>query len=167
MKQGTGGAVILDRDGVVNRERGEHTWCLDDFEVLPDVPEVMRDLHAAGTPVAIITNQSGIGLGLYTRTDVENVHAYLHDRFTEAGSPMPLLLYCPHHPNHGKCLCRKPGHLLVERALALLGVRASSSVFIGDRDRDIEAAEAAGVRGVLVPANTPLRPVLQHLKRLP
>ncbi|MEO8066628.1 MAG: HAD-IIIA family hydrolase [Flavobacteriales bacterium] len=160
-------AVLLDRDGVVNRERGEHTWRVEDFEVLPDVAAVLKELDKSGIPVAIITNQSGIGLGLHTEADLEKVHGYLHDRLTNAGAPMPLILHCPHHPNNGKCLCRKPGHLLVQRALALLNAVAEGSVFIGDRQRDMDAAIAAGVLGVLVPANAPLRPVMQKLERLP
>ena len=159
-------AVLLDRDGVVNRERGEHTWRVEDFELLPDVVEVLRDLDRSGTPVAIITNQSGIGLGLHSGAELEKVHGYIHDRLAQVGAPMPLILHCPHHPDNGKCLCRKPGHLLVERALALLGAAAGASVFIGDRQRDVDAATVAGVQGVLVQANMPLRPVLQRLKRL-
>lgn len=160
-------AVLLDRDGVVNRERGEHTWRIEDFEILPDVATVLRELDKSGILVAIITNQSGIGLGLYTEADLDKVHGYLHDHLANAGAPMPLILHCPHHPNNGKCLCRKPGHLLVQRALALLGALAEGSVFIGDRQRDVDAAMAAGVPGVLVPANAPLRAVLQQLERLP
>ena len=160
-------AVLLDRDGVINRERGEHTWRVEDLELLPDVALVLRDLDRSGTPVAIISNQSGIGRGLHTVSDVEKLHAYLHLLLAEAGAPPPLVLYCPHHPGHGKCLCRKPGHLLVQRALALLGAVAQGSVFIGDRQRDVDAATTAGVRGVLVTANAPLRHVLQQLERLP
>lgn len=155
-------AVLLDRDGVVNRERGEHTWRLEDFELLPDVVEALRLLHARGTPVAIITNQSGIGLGLYGEAEVEKLHGYLHDRLAEAGVPTPLILHCPHHPTNGKCLCRKPGHLLVQRAMALLGADHKGTIFIGDRERDVQAAEAAGAKGLLVEANTALVPVLQR-----
>lgn len=160
------GAVLLDRDGVVNRERGEHTWRPEDFEILPDVVEAFRRLHGQGIPVAIITNQSGIGLGLYGQAEVEKLHGYLHDRLAEAGVPAPLILHCPHHPTNGKCLCRKPGHLLVQRALALLNAVAEETVFIGDRERDVHAAAAAGAQGALVEANSALLPVLQRLKIL-
>lgn len=160
------GAVLLDRDGVVNRERGEHTWRLEDFELLPDVVEALQRLNAQGTPVAIITNQSGIGLGLYGEAEVDKLHAYLHDRLAQAGVPTPLILHCPHHPTNGKCLCRKPAHLLVQRAMALLGADPSTTVFIGDRDRDVQAAEAAGVKGLLVEANSALLPVLRRAELL-
>lgn len=158
------GAVLLDRDGVVNRERGEHTWRLEDFEILADVVDALRLLHARGIPVAIITNQSGIGLGLYGEGDVEKLHGYLHDRLAEAGVPTPLIFHCPHHPTNGKCLCRKPGHLLVERAMALLGADPALTLFIGDRERDVQAAVGAGAKGLLVEANSALVPVLRRAK---
>ena len=62
--------LYLDRDGVINRERGAHTTCLEDFEVLPDVPEAIALANAAGWTVIVITNQSGIQLGLYDEAEV-------------------------------------------------------------------------------------------------
>ncbi|MBL0127600.1 MAG: HAD family hydrolase [Flavobacteriales bacterium] len=155
-------AIFLDRDGVINRERGEHTWRLEDFEVLPDVPRALLEARNAGYALIVITNQSGIGLGLYDHVDVKALHARLETVLTEAGVHLTDILYCPHHPSGGKCLCRKPGSLLVEKALAKHGIDPSRSVFIGDRDRDIEAAAAVGIRGRLVVANSPLFPLVQE-----
>lgn len=155
-------AVFLDRDGVINRERGEHTWRMEDFEVLPGVPEAIAALQASGRAVVVITNQSGIGLGLYTAADVERLHARLVEVLAAAGTRVDDILYCPHHPTQGRCLCRKPGSLLVERALARHHLDPARSVMIGDRERDVQAAEAAGVRGILVPSNTPLLPLLHR-----
>ena len=78
-------AVFLDRDGVLNRERGEHTWRLEDFEVLESVPETLAKLQEAGWLLIVVSNQSGIGLGLYGHAQVEVLHAYLHDRLAEKG----------------------------------------------------------------------------------
>jgi D-glycero-D-manno-heptose 1,7-bisphosphate phosphatase len=78
------------------------------------------------------------------------------------GVDLADILYCPHHPSKGRCLCRKPGSLLLERAIARHDIDAASSCMIGDRDRDVEAAEGAGVRGILVPHNTPLLPVVEQ-----
>jgi D-glycero-D-manno-heptose 1,7-bisphosphate phosphatase len=153
-------ALFLDRDGVVNRERGEHTWRMEDFEVLPDVPEALRVAQDAGWATVVITNQSGIGLGLYGHADVAKVHGYLHDMLAAQGVRLTDILYCPHHPQGGRCLCRKPGSLLLEKAIARHGLRASGSVMIGDRERDVQAAEAVGVRGILVAPNTPLLPLV-------
>lgn len=155
-------AVFLDRDGVINRERGEHTWRVEEFEVLPGVPEAVRTLRAAGYEVIVITNQSGIGLGLHDHAAVEKVHRYLHDMLASQAAHLSAIYYCPHHPTSGRCLCRKPGGLLLERAIARHGIDASRSVMIGDRQRDMDAAASVGVRGILVEANAPLLPVVMN-----
>ena len=159
-------AAFLDRDGVLNRERGEHTWRMEDFEVLPGVPDALKELQAAGYLLVVITNQSGIGLGLYGHAEVERLHGYLRHMLKEQGVELADILYCPHHPSVGKCLCRKPGSLLLERAMARHHISATGSFMIGDRERDMEAAEAVGVKGILVQANAPLAPLVsEHLRR--
>ena len=154
-------AIFLDRDGVVVQERGEHTWRLEDFHILPTVPDALKAIRAAGMFSVLITNQSGIGLGLYGHADVERLHAYLHAHLAQQGAAIDAVYYCPHHPQQGRCLCRKPGSLLLERAIARYGIDPSSSAMIGDRDRDVQAAEAVNVSGILVEANAPLMDVLK------
>ena len=159
-------AVFLDRDGVINRERGEHTWKIDEMEVLPGVPEALKALRERGWLLVVITNQSGIGLGLYDHADVRRAHRYLHDRLAASGAAPDAVYYCPHHPSQGRCLCRKPAGLLLERAIARFRIDPARSVMIGDRDRDVQAAATVGVSGVLVTANAPLMPVLHQLALL-
>lgn len=159
-------AIFLDRDGVINRERGMHTWRLEDFEVLPDVAPALRQLQDAGWLLVVITNQSGIGRGLYGHADVERLHGYLHAMLGEQGIYLTDILYCPHHPDAGRCLCRKPGSLLLEKACARHGIDPALSLMIGDRERDVEAARGAGARGVLVPSNGSLTEVVnEHVLR--
>jgi len=110
----------------------------------------------------VITNQSGIGLGMYGHAEVATLHGYLHAMLLEQGVQLTAVYYCPHHPTLGKCLCRKPGGLLLERAIARYGIDAGASVMIGDRERDMEAAAAVGVRGIRVEANTLLLPVVMN-----
>lgn len=155
-------AVFLDRDGVINRERGEYTWRLEDFEILPGVVEGLKTLQDKGYLLIVITNQAGIAKGLYAHADVDNAHGKLKDELNKAGVELTEIYYCPHHTDYGKCLCRKPGSLLVEKAIARFGVDAANSVFIGDKPRDIEAAENAGVKGVLVEANTNFVEILKQ-----
>ena len=154
-------ALFLDRDGVINRERGKHTWRLEEFEVLPDVAEAVLAAHAAGLLVIAVTNQSGIALGLYGHADVERLHAYLHRQLALRGAHLDAVYYCPHHPDRGRCLCRKPGGLLFERAIARFGIDPARSLMVGDRQRDVDAANSVGIRGVLVEADSPLMPLLK------
>ncbi|MFN3876417.1 MAG: HAD-IIIA family hydrolase, partial [Flavobacteriales bacterium] len=102
-------ALFLDRDGVLNRERGEHTWRRADFEVLPGVPEALAWARDRGHALIVISNQSGIGLGLHGHGEVEALHAVLREAVAAAGARIDDILYCPHHPSRGRCLCRKPG----------------------------------------------------------
>ncbi|MBK8338809.1 MAG: HAD family hydrolase [Flavobacteriales bacterium] len=153
-------AVFLDRDGVINRERGAHTWRSEDFEILPDVAGAIADLQQRGYLCMVISNQSGIGLGLYAHAEVEALHRYLHHHLHQQGTRLDAIYYCPHHPSGGRCLCRKPGSLLFERAIARYGVDPARSIMVGDRDRDLEAARTVGVRGILVTANSSLRSAL-------
>ena len=153
-------ALFLDRDGVINRERGAHTWAVEDFEVLPTVDEALLLAQQAGYRLVVITNQSGIGLGLYDHADVARLHGLLAERLARQGVHFDDILYCPHHPSKGRCLCRKPGGLLLEKAMARYGLTASGSWFIGDRDRDMEAARSVGVHGILVASNEALLPVV-------
>ena len=154
-------ALFLDRDGVINRERGSHTWKLEDFEILPEVGEAVKAAHAAGLPVIVVTNQSGIGLGLYGHGDVERLHGYLHRQLALQGAQLDAVYYCPHHPSQGRCLCRKPAGLLFERAVARFGIDPSRSLMVGDRQRDLDAAATVGIRGVLVPADQALMTLLK------
>ncbi|MCB0771477.1 MAG: HAD family hydrolase [Flavobacteriales bacterium] len=151
-----GKGLFLDRDGVVNRELGRHTMSVEEFDVLPGVCEAIALANTSGWTVVVITNQSGIGLGLYDHEAVDRMHRYLHDMLRTNGTSVAEILYCPHHPSKGRCLCRKPGGLLLERAAARHDIDLPRSVMIGDRERDIRAAQSAGARGILVDSNRPL-----------
>lgn len=155
-------ALFLDRDGVLNRERGEHTWRPADFEVLLGVPEALAYAQGLGYLLVVITNQSGIGLGRYGHAEVEALHRLLRAAAARAGADFADILYCPHHPSKGRCLCRKPGSLLLERAMARHGIDAGGSLMVGDRERDTEAAAGAGVRAIQVEPNSPLLPLLKR-----
>ncbi len=161
-ERGSCRALFLDRDGVLNRERGQHTWRLEDFEVLPDVADVLRQAAAQGYLLVVITNQSGVGLGLYGISEVNVVHDHLVAHLAAEGVFLADILFCPHHPSKGRCLCRKPGSLLLERAIARHGIDPQGSLMVGDRERDMEAAAGAGVRGVLMEPNGSLRLALKN-----
>ncbi len=156
-------AIFLDRDGIINTERG-YTHRLEDFVILPDVMEVLQFLQKQGYIFIIITNQSGIAKDLYTKDDVEQIHAYLLDEFKKHQIIISEVYYCVHHPDVSRCICRKPDSLFVEKGLARFQIDPAQSYFIGDKDRDVEAAAKGGVKGILVPSNTSLKTILDQIK---
>ena len=155
-------AIFLDRDGVINVERG-YTHRLEDFVILPDLIEVLQLLQKKEYLLIVISNQSGIAKGLYKQTDVEILHKFMVEEFTKNGIKLSEIYYCVHHPDVTKCICRKPDSLFVEKGLARFDIDAKQSYFIGDKERDTEAAEKAGVKGILIEANISLKTILNQI----
>jgi len=156
-------AVFLDRDGVINFERGDFTWHIDDFVFNPSIFPFCRALKARGYLLIVITNQSGIARGLYSHEQLDFIHQHMWHTFQKEGVDLTEVYYCPHLPAVSKCICRKPESLLVEKSLARFNINPGSSWFVGDRDRDIQAAARAGVKGILIESNTDLMPLLQQI----
>lgn len=156
-------ALFLDRDGVLNRELGRYVTHLGEFEVLPTVVPALKLASDAGFLLMVISNQGGVAKGLYGLNEVFNMHQSLQEQLSTVGVQLTEGYYCPHHPDHGRCLCRKPGPLLLQKAIARFGITPAASYMIGDRDRDMEAAQQVGVKGVLMPSNTDLLTVVQNL----
>lgn len=146
--------VFLDRDGVINKDRNDYTWRIADFDILPNVIQGCRRLQELGYEIILITNQGGIAKGLYNHEDVDKLHQHMLHIFQNAGVSILEIYYCPHHTDYGKCLCRKPGSLLVEKAIARFEIERNESFFIGDMERDIQAALGAGIKGNLVQTNS-------------
>jgi histidinol-phosphate phosphatase family protein len=143
--QGPPAAVLFDRDGTLIEDVPYNG---DPSRVVPraGAGEALRALRAAGIPVAVISNQSGVARGLISERDVHEVNR----RVEELLGGFDEWLYCPHAPEQG-CDCRKPAPGLVLRAAASLGVQPERCAVIGDIAADVQAAAAAGARGVLVP----------------
>ena len=158
-------AIFLDRDGVINRERPEgYTGRVEDFEILPGVIEVLKQLRDKGYLLIVISNQSGVGMGLYTWEDVMKIHDHLRKSLDAHGVWLDEIYYCLHHPDTSSCICRKPGTLFIEKALARFDIDRSLSFFIGDKEhRDMEAAAKAGVKGILIESNSPLKQILPYI----
>lgn len=146
-------ALFLDRDGVVNRETG-YVWQLEHFHLQPEIFTLARAARAADYQLIIITNQGGIGKGLYTHEHVARLHAYMAEQFLAQHIEPPFVFYCPHHPDSGHCLCRKPGSLLFERAQHLFNVDVTHSYMIGDRERDLVPAKVIGLRTIMIGEHT-------------
>lgn len=146
-------AVFLDRDGVINREVGDYIKRFEDFEILPHVRHALKILHEAGFHLIIITNQGGIAKNMYSRDEMDQMHAYLQSELEPSGITFTDIYFCPHHPVTSNCLCRKPESLLVEKALSKHDLDPRLCWFIGDKERDVVCGEGAGVRGILIEPN--------------
>ena len=156
-------AVFLDRDGVLNREMDDYTWTLENFTILPDVIPALQKLRKKGYLLIVITNQGGIGKGLFDFKDVEMLHAYLRDTLSKSGVYLDEIYYCSHHPINCSCICRKPDSLFVEKGLARFNIDPNQSYFIGDKERDILAGNKAGVKGILIEQNTSLLEAIKQV----
>jgi D-glycero-D-manno-heptose 1,7-bisphosphate phosphatase len=146
-------AVFFDRDGVLNREIGDYVCRMDDFDILPDAIDCIRLAKENGFLAIVITNQGGIDKKLYSKEDLQSFHRKLEQACLKNGTAIDDFYYCPHHPVVGKCLCRKPGSLMLEKAIGKYRIDKSRSIMIGDTDRDIEAASKAGIKSLLVQPN--------------
>lgn len=144
-------AIFLDRDGVLNHERYDYICRLEDFEILEYQIPPLKKLYDEGYLLIIITNQGGIAHKRYTEETLGEMHIALKKKFEEYGAKITHAYYCPHHPTvTGECECRKPKSGMILEAIAAYNVDPALSVMIGDKPRDVEAGEGAGVKGILI-----------------
>lgn len=141
--------VILDRDGVINRDSAEYIRNPAEWIPLPGALEAIARLTAAGWIIAIATNQSGVGRGLFSEATLEAIHARMLTEIRAAGGRIAGVYYCPHRPDEG-CACRKPAPGLLLQAGADLGLSLDGVPYIGDKPTDVQAAIAAGAEPILV-----------------
>jgi len=150
-------ALFLDRDGVVNHDPGDYTTHPDAFIFNPGIFDFLLAMQKRGYRLVIVTNQGGIAKGLYDISTFSAINQKMLTAFATAEIQIDEVYFCRHHPDYGQCLCRKPKSLFIEKALARFGYAASKSFMIGDRERDVTAAEGAGVKGYLVEQNSLLK----------
>ncbi|KAA0010662.1 D-glycero-beta-D-manno-heptose 1,7-bisphosphate 7-phosphatase [Billgrantia pellis] len=142
--------VILDRDGVINRDSEAYIKSLEEWQPYPSSIEAIARLTRAGLTVAVATNQSGIARGFYDEATLSLMHAELRRRVQEAGGNIAHIAYCPHGPGDA-CDCRKPLPGLLEQIREALGLdNLKGSWMVGDSLRDLQAGEPMGCRPVLV-----------------
>jgi D-glycero-D-manno-heptose 1,7-bisphosphate phosphatase len=142
-------AVFLDRDGVLNEERN-YLHRVEDFVLLPGVPPALRRLTDAGFTLIVITNQSGIGRGLFTQADVAKLHAHLLVALGQAGVLIRKIFLAPEAPDQPS-RGRKPSPQFLFDARDAFGLELARSFIIGDKLIDLECGWNAGVqRSILV-----------------
>jgi D-glycero-D-manno-heptose 1,7-bisphosphate phosphatase len=144
-------AVFLDRDGVINRalERDGKPYpprSLEEFQILPEVPEACAKLKSAGFLLVVATNQPDVGRGTLAKETVETIHEFLKRQL-----PIDRIEVC-YHPGKGQsdCACRKPKPGMLIQAAKSLEIDLKESWMVGDRWRDIDCGHAAGCRTILI-----------------
>jgi len=141
-------AVFLDRDGTITEEVGYLNHA-SRFRMFPFVAAAIRRLNAAGLPVIVVTNQSGVGRGYFPESLVHTVHELMAYQLAQAGAKVDAIYYCP-HTSAENCNCRKPKIGMLERAAHDHALDLQRSFVVGDRFGDMELARNARARGVLV-----------------
>jgi D-glycero-D-manno-heptose 1,7-bisphosphate phosphatase len=155
--------LFLDRDGVINHDPGDYTYSLDEFIILPTVMEALQLARDKGFEIVIVTNQAGVSRGLYSKHEVDRIHDFFRKECEKHGVDILDVYYSVHHPEVCNSLSRKPMGLWLERACAKYGFNKEASLMIGDRDRDVLCANAAGVRGIQIEKNGDLLAYVKNL----
>ena len=135
--------MFLDRDGVINEEVG-YLHKIKDFKFIHGVFDSCNHFLSLGYQIVIVTNQSGIGRGLYKEEDFHILNQWMLDNFEQEGVRILDVFFCPHGPDDN-CYCRKPKPGLFKDAKEKHDIDMNKSWMIGDKEADIEAANNAGI----------------------
>lgn len=141
--------AILDRDGVINEDADDFIRTPEQWVPIPGSLEAIARLCRAEYRVVIVTNQSGVGRGLYTLDMMNKIHMRMFELVNQKGGEIDAVLFCPHAPDAG-CECRKPKPGMFHELAGRLKVNLTGIPAVGDSIRDLEAAATAGARPVLV-----------------
>lgn len=165
-------AAFFDRDGVLNYDEG-YTHRIEEFRWKPGAREAIARCNAAGRMVFVVSNQAGIARGYYDAAAVEALHKWMAGDLRTIGAHIDDFRYCPHHPAGiitdlaVLCECRKPAPGMIKSLLTDWPVEMAESFLIGDKISDVEAAEAAGIRGHLLAPADNILDVCELLLRRP
>ncbi|WP_150046260.1 MULTISPECIES: D-glycero-beta-D-manno-heptose 1,7-bisphosphate 7-phosphatase [Methylomonas] len=141
--------VVLDRDGTINLDSASFIKSADEWIPLPGSLEAIALLNRHGFAVVVISNQSGVGRGLFDPATLDAMHAKMRRLAAAAGGSIEAVYVCPHDPEQG-CDCRKPKPGLFLKFAADFGADLTEVYAVGDSLRDLQAAEAVGAKPILV-----------------
>jgi len=141
--------IILDRDGVINYDSDDYIKNEDEWIPLPGSIEAISHLTNAGFTVCVATNQSGLARGLFDEFDLARMHEFMRTQVEEQGGKIEAIFYCPHGPDQG-CECRKPATGMLEQIENQFSQSVHNAWFIGDTEKDIDAAIAKHCKPILV-----------------
>lgn len=142
-------ALFFDRDGVLNVDVN-YAYQPEQITWVEGALETVAAAKKAGYLTFVVTNQAGVARGLYSENDVRTLHIWMQGEFNKAGGTIDAFAYCPHHPEFsGTCLCRKPKPGMLLDLMNRFAVDKTRSFLVGDKESDVEAAFAAGIKGTL------------------
>jgi D-glycero-D-manno-heptose 1,7-bisphosphate phosphatase len=140
--------IVLDRDGTIIEECS-YLSNPEQIRLIPGTAQALRELTELGFGLVVITNQSGVGRGLFDLAQLEKIHERMGQMFAAEGVPLDGIYFCPHRPEDG-CSCRKPEVSLAEQAASQLNFNLQASIVIGDKASDIEMGRRVGAITFLV-----------------
>lgn len=147
-------AVFFNRDGSLICDEGhDYIYSKENVKFNPGVITGIKRLREAGYLIFIVTNQGGIAKGIYTHEQVKNVHDYIQEELGKSGVTIDKIYYCPHHESIKTCVCRKPSPYMINLAIEEFNIDRRHSFLIGNKGRDIKAAEAAGIKPIKIHKN--------------
>lgn len=155
-------AFFFDRDGVVNVSPGSgYVTRREDFHLSDGIIETLAFLKARGFKLIVVSSQQGVGKGLMTQKDLDDIHASMQGELAKHEAAFDGIYYCPHLS--GTCACRKPSPEMIERASIDHQIDVSQSWLVGDHDRDIQMAINAGVpHTIRIRSDKPIAVLADH-----
>lgn len=165
------GAVIFDRDGVLNEDVG-YAHRPDQIRWVEGAVDAVREVNARGWFAFVATNQSGVARGFFTEGDVGALHAWMAQELARADARIDAFVYSPYHPQapleayRRDAPCRKPGAGMILNLFARFPVDPARAILIGDRQSDLDAAQAAGIAGLRYTGGSVLERLRPEMDRL-
>jgi len=144
-------AIFLDRDGTINVNKPEYVHRVEDFKFKENAIKGLKELSKSEYKLFIITNQSGVARGYFSKDQLKKLNSWLLRRLSREGIEIEKIYYCPHHPDFTEsCNCRKPQIGMLIRAVKEYGINLSKSWLIGDSEKDIIMARSANLKSIKI-----------------
>jgi D-glycero-D-manno-heptose 1,7-bisphosphate phosphatase len=157
-------ALFLDRDGVVNIDYG-HVHKIENFVFVDGIFELCKWAKNKGYLIIIITNQAGIGKGLYTLTDFKILDNWMKEEFLKKDIKIEKTYFCPHKPEE-HCNCRKPQPGMILQAVKEYSINPYQSILVGDKDSDIKAGLSMNLKLNILFKETSHQTTLEKLAKI-